>query len=119
MSEQVPDALSAHLISWLEGEGSVPKTVERLNAVRELISTVSPFRDEPVDSVSWVPAEGRHHMCAGAYSGTECHCQCHGDSRKLSQTVAKVGAQQNSAAGGMLEASRTPAASTLDERAAQ
>jgi len=35
----------------------IPERIEALNRVREILSTASPFRDEPVDLVLWVPAD--------------------------------------------------------------
>lgn len=36
---------------------SLPEQVETINRLRELLHRVSPFRDEPVDLVLWVPAD--------------------------------------------------------------
>lgn len=35
----------------------LPERIEAINALRELIHEISPFKNEPVDFVKWVPAE--------------------------------------------------------------
>lgn len=42
------------LIAKCVGEGPIEDRVAYLNAVREVVATVSPFASEPVDSVRWV-----------------------------------------------------------------
>jgi hypothetical protein len=36
---------------------NLDERVRRVNRLREVISECSPFRDEPVDLVQWVPAD--------------------------------------------------------------
>ena len=45
--------------SYLE-QLSVPERVEEINRLRELIHKYSPFKDEPVDFVRWVPSDEVH-----------------------------------------------------------
>lgn len=45
------------IVNFLEAEDGLDRKVERLNALRRLIAECSPFRDEPVDLVEWVPSD--------------------------------------------------------------
>lgn len=54
-TELVPSELAEAVANYLDAP--IPLLVERLNALRELISRYSPFTTEPVDLVEWVPAE--------------------------------------------------------------
>lgn len=47
----------AERIAALGEHGYLDAQVEALNAVRKLLHEVSPFRGEPVDLVTWLPAE--------------------------------------------------------------
>lgn len=53
----VPMKFHAELIDWLRKAETEADRVERLNQIRQLISTLSPFASEPVDCVLWVPAD--------------------------------------------------------------
>jgi ParB-like chromosome segregation protein Spo0J len=48
------------LTTYLTEPDSLDDRVERLNEVREAISKLSPFSDEPVDLVRWVPSDAVH-----------------------------------------------------------
>ena len=54
------DALRPYVVNFLEAEDGLDRKVERLNALRRLIAEYSPFKDEPVDIVEWVPADSVH-----------------------------------------------------------
>jgi ParB-like chromosome segregation protein Spo0J len=53
----VPSRLHAQILDWLRKAGTLPDRVDRVNQLRQLISSASPFASEPVDCVLWVPAE--------------------------------------------------------------
>lgn len=46
-------SVTAHILS----APNLPDRVERLNEIRRLLHTLSPFAGEPVDLVEWVPAD--------------------------------------------------------------
>jgi ParB-like chromosome segregation protein Spo0J len=48
------------VVAYLEGGADLTENVERLNTLRRLIAEHSPFKDEPVDLVEWVPADSIH-----------------------------------------------------------
>lgn len=54
----IPDSISkqAAALAAELAKLDVPARVEALNAVREALHAISPFRSEPVDFVRWVPA---------------------------------------------------------------
>lgn len=45
------------VIAPMLSEGTISDRVQALNSIREVIAEYSPFRDEPVDLIRWVPAE--------------------------------------------------------------
>jgi ParB-like chromosome segregation protein Spo0J len=53
-------AWSIQLTSYLTHPRDLATRVERLNEVRELISSLSPFTSEPVDFVRWIKADDVH-----------------------------------------------------------
>jgi ParB-like chromosome segregation protein Spo0J len=53
----VPSRLHAQILDWLRKANTLPDRVDRVNQIRQLISSASPFASEPVDCVLWVPAE--------------------------------------------------------------
>ena len=56
MNKEIPESIVAALTEWL-GVSEFGERVDRLNAVRLLVSEFSPFKTEPVDCVQWVPCE--------------------------------------------------------------
>jgi ParB-like chromosome segregation protein Spo0J len=48
---------AARIINAYLNVDDEPTRVQRLNALREIIAQHSPFKDEPVDLVRWVPAD--------------------------------------------------------------
>lgn len=52
--------VEAAVVGYLLTPGDLFSRVARLNALRRLIADHSPFNDEPVDYVEWVPAETVH-----------------------------------------------------------
>lgn len=52
--------LEEAVINYLQAPGDILSRVMRLNALRRLIAEHSPFKDEPVDLVEWVPADDVH-----------------------------------------------------------
>lgn len=55
MSKTTDAKALRRVLSRMLADGDTPTRVERLNEVREIVSEFSPFRDEPVDFVRWVP----------------------------------------------------------------
>jgi ParB-like chromosome segregation protein Spo0J len=62
-----PELTAIHISSladligeYLGGAVDLDQKVERINALRKLIAEHSPFKDEPVDLVEWVPAASVH-----------------------------------------------------------
>jgi ParB-like chromosome segregation protein Spo0J len=53
----VPMKLHAQILDWLRKAETESDRVDRVNQIRQLISTLSPFASEPVDCVLWVPAD--------------------------------------------------------------
>ncbi len=51
-----PDVLIGELVSYVESLETDDR-VAALNSIRRALSAVSPFRDEPVDCVEWVPID--------------------------------------------------------------
>jgi ParB-like chromosome segregation protein Spo0J len=59
-NDSVPAEIIAALTEYLTGaepSADLSVAVGRLNAVRDLLHQLSPFRDEPVDTVRWVPMD--------------------------------------------------------------
>jgi ParB-like chromosome segregation protein Spo0J len=61
------DRIAPLILKFLDPEDSLSntkagldRTVERLNALRRLIAAHSPFSEEPVDLIEWVPADSVH-----------------------------------------------------------
>lgn len=54
------EAIAPHVINYLLHADDPAERVDRMNALRRLIAEHSPFKDEPVDFVEWVPAESVH-----------------------------------------------------------
>lgn len=52
--------LIPYIVNFLHHDPDPMARVERLNVLRRLIAEYSPFRDEPVDLVEWVPADSVH-----------------------------------------------------------
>lgn len=55
--EAFPHDLLQQLRRWIASSSTLEQRVDRLNTVRDELSVVSPFCNEPVDRVHWVPAE--------------------------------------------------------------
>ncbi len=57
--EHLPHNLKTKVVSVIEEVGKLPldERVHVLNEIRRALHTVSPFHDEPVDLVLWVPAD--------------------------------------------------------------
>lgn len=66
MTEQLFDLpidaseIEAPVVNFLLAEEDFGRRVERLNALRRLIAEHSPFKDEPVDFVEWIPSDSVH-----------------------------------------------------------
>ena len=50
-------AIESHVVNWLESDDDLDMKVARINALRRLIAEHSPFSQEPVDLVEWIPAD--------------------------------------------------------------
>jgi ParB-like chromosome segregation protein Spo0J len=62
-TENVPGGIAAGLTEYLTGSeasASLAVQVNRLNAIRDLLHQLSPFHDEPVDTVTWVHSDTVH-----------------------------------------------------------
>lgn len=53
-------SIAQAVIEHLEADGNIDAKVSRLNALRRLIAEHSPFEEEPVDLVEWIPADDVH-----------------------------------------------------------
>lgn len=62
-SDDIPGSILAGLTEYLTGGeafDNLPLQIERLNAIREAIHSLSPFREEPVDTITWVHSDTVH-----------------------------------------------------------
>lgn len=57
LADGMPASLRDELCTYLKSSSSLDERVKRINELRELIAELSPFSDEPVDYVQWVPAD--------------------------------------------------------------
>lgn len=59
-SRELSDSIKSHLSSILEELASlhIAERVSAINDIRRELHEISPFKDEPVDCVLWVPGEG-------------------------------------------------------------
>jgi ParB-like chromosome segregation protein Spo0J len=54
---EVPDTVVAAIRGFVEGAETAAGRIARLNSIRRTVSELSPFANEPVDCVEWVPAD--------------------------------------------------------------
>lgn len=52
--------LEAAIVAYLRVDDDIALRVDRMNALRRLVAEHSPFKDEPVDFVEWIPNESVH-----------------------------------------------------------
>jgi len=53
----VEDIIKASIINYFSSDIGIDEKIASLNEIRELLHSVSPFHDEPVDYIKWVKAD--------------------------------------------------------------